>query len=321
MKNCKLKFLSSFLGAVACFGLVPMGKMNNACAKSNISVASGVAIGTGAVVLGAAAIFGIVALTGGFSKSEDSEDNNSKPAPRSEVPYRVEPLDKISDSYINQIINPNSKIKLDNFEIVQTGGDSKLSGITDAKLLTKSEYGKVAIIDAANNGGIGGGGVDGAIFAAMSQNGCDPVGDISKNVPCYEGQGNIRIKDGGAIIHSSYGIGKQCPNVPYVIQTVSPKIYNEKNLNMLYSALYNVVALGIEYRCDTLMTPAVGMGAFYHGKTPAVAKECAKVTAKAINDAKRDKKSNVKIVITQHDDPDSSRRNDAFFDALKEMIK
>lgn len=317
MKRSSLKLISSLMGLVTMFELVQIDGVNTVSAKSNLSVAAKVSIGLAGTVALGAIVAGGIALGVGLdkSKSEDSKKEDSKEERIKEIPYRVEPCAP-AKSYIDKIIS-DSKIKISNFEIVKTGGKCDFTGITDSKLLSRKEYGKVGIIDAANRGGLGGGGVDGAIFSAMSENGCEPENEIEKSVPCYPGS-NDRIHDGGAVIHSSYGIEKTCPNVPYVIQTVSPVLNDDENLPLFYSAWYRAVELGIKSGCDTLVTAAVGMGAFCANDKLEFAEKCAGVAAQAINDARRDCKKNIKIVLTDHQD---NRRKAAFFDALEKMIK
>lgn len=240
---------------------------------------------------------------------------------------RVEPLN-ITRNYISNIISkaePNlSKYR---FEIVQTrvtqtdGTIKYPSGIVDQTLLSNPSYGQIAIVDAANVHGLGGGGVDGAIFTAMNHGVQYPPGQspiakvITAKMPCYDNS-KIRIKEGGAIIHRSYGIGAAFPDVPYVIQTVSPQISSEKDLPLFYSAWYNAVHLGIASGCDTLFIPGIGMGVFCKNQSARFAKKCARVAAQAMKDAINNY-SSIKIVIIDHQD---NIRNAAFFDELKQMI-
>ena len=229
---------------------------------------------------------------------------------------RSEPLN-IERGYVSRIIsksNSNPKFSKDKFEIVKTGeGTQYPSGIVDRKLLSDKRYGKVAIVDAANTGGLGGGGVDGAIFRAMG--GQNVVNDIRAKLPCY-GNSDTRIKEGGAIVHGSYKIGEDFSNVRYVVQTVSPKIRSEGDLPLFYSAWYSAVNLGAKLGCNTIFMPGIGMGVFCENKSTEFAKKCAKVAVQAIKDAIEDSKASIKIVIIDHRD---ERRSAGFFDELERM--
>lgn len=229
---------------------------------------------------------------------------------------RLEPLDM--ENYFLDIISQshlNPKFSKDKFEIVNTGeGTPYPRGIVDRQLLSGNKYGKIAIVDAANTSGLGGGGVDGAIFKAMGEQ--DVVNDIRANLPCYANS-DTRIKEGGAIVHGSYKIGEDIPNVSYVVQVVSPKLRSEIDLPLFYSAWYNAVRLGARVDCDTIFMPGIGMGVFCENKSLEFAKKCAKVAVQAIKDAIRDSgKASIKIVIVDHHD---ERRSAGFFDELKKM--
>lgn len=228
---------------------------------------------------------------------------------------RLEPLD-IKNNFLYIFCRPvESNFSKDKFEIVKTGeGTPYPRGIVDRQLLSGNKYGKIAIVDAANTSGLGGGGVDGAIFRAMG--GQNVVNDIRANLPCYANS-DTRIKEGGAIVHGSYKIGEDIPNVSYVVQVVSPKLRSEIDLPLFYSAWYNAVRLGARVDCDTIFMPGIGMGVFCENKSLEFAKKCAKVAVQAIKDAIRDSgKASIKIVIVDHHD---ERRSAVFFDELKKM--
>ena len=164
---------------------------------------------------------------------------------------RLEPLD-IKNNFLYIFCRPvESNFSKDKFEIVKTGeGTPYPRGIVDRQLLSDNKYGKIVIVDAANTSGLGGGGVDGAIFKAMGEQ--DVVNDIRANLPCYANS-DTRIKEGGAIVHGSYKIGKDIPNVSYVVQAVSPKLRSERDLPLFYSAWYNAVRLGAREDCAKLL--------------------------------------------------------------------
>lgn len=317
-----LKKLALFLGMVVfleCFGV---NSSELAFAKSHTTSATkkidykvvGLVAGVPLIPLG---IWGIGKLFGA-APSNESIENDELTVDRANVSIMRLPPHNVDAEYINRIISDDRNVNIEDITVIPTGAGTSYDGITDQKLLSRIKYGKVAIIDAANTGGLGGGGVDGAIFEAMG--GDDQAGlkkvqdDLTKMLPVVKG-GNVRILEGSAVIHSSYDIGKRHKNVPYVIQTVSPRLKDESDLVLFYSAWYNAVALGVKYECDALVTAAIGMGVFCENRSPEFAKKCAKVALQAINDAKGSR--NIRIVLTDHRD---NRRNEYFFDELRKII-
>lgn len=204
--------------------------------------------------------------------------------------------------------------KINNIKVVRTGNDKYGKGIVDDALLNDLSYDgkRTAIVDAANEFALGGGGVDGFIFDAMGQDRAQAY--IRKNLVPYKG--NHRIQTGGAIIHSSFNISDKHENVPYVIQAVSPKIYGEDAFPSLYSAYYNAVKLGIESGCKRLLVPALGMAIFFHS-TGEVAKKCADVAINAINDACKDMgDEDIEIIFTDYG---SNPTRPPFYQRLSEL--
>ncbi len=104
-----------------------------------------------------------------------------------------------------------------------------------------------AIVNAANNTLLGGGGVDGAIHRAGGKvilDQCKKIGG------CPTGEARITV--GG--------------NLPatYVIHTVGP-IYNKDNKiqeDLLYNAYYNSLLLAKEYKLESIAFPSISTGAY-----------------------------------------------------------
>ena len=212
-----------------------------------------------------------------------------------------------------------------NIYVIKTGyGTSYSAGITDKGLLSRYNDGKnTAIVDASNWSGIGGGGIDYAIFHAMGEDNAKKY--IKENCGTYSGEssggygdGKVRIHTGGAIIHSSFNIAKEYKNIPYVIQAVAPKgpgglktleDYNGY-FSQIYSAYYNAVKLGVRNGCQRLLVPALGMAIFFSDvqnsddwqtRRRDVAKKCAAVAINAINDARSDMGADdVEIIFPDH---------------------
>lgn len=104
-----------------------------------------------------------------------------------------------------------------------------------------------AIVNAANNTLLGGGGVDGAIH---KKGGHSILEQCLKHGGCPTGE--ARITTAGDL---------PCK---YVIHTVGPiydldKNYNEKNL---YNAYYNSLLLAVEYNLESISFPSISTGAY-----------------------------------------------------------
>lgn len=238
--------------------------------------------------------------------------------------HRVEPMNKVTPDYVSKIISKVESVPdKDTFEIVQKCEKNPLvSGvIVDPVFLSgvNKNYNKIAIIDAADTECHA---VDPDIICRTTcrtwpnrygpaESGFDP-----EKIPGYDGlKPKTRIKEGGALIRSSYNIGRVYPNIPYVIQTVSPKVKEEKDLPLFYSAWYQAVRLGIAHDCDALIIPMVSMDVFLENKSKSFAKKCARVAVQAIQDAKQ----NCLIKIVMVDCKDEGR-NAAFRDELAKII-
>ncbi len=113
-----------------------------------------------------------------------------------------------------------------------------------------------AIVNAANNTLLGGGGVDGAIHKAGGKeilDQCKKIGGCPTGEAKITVAGNLKSK--------------------YVIHTVGP-IYKDGRQGedkLLYNAYYNSLSLGYEYGLKTISFPSISTGAYnYPIKTAAV---------------------------------------------------
>lgn len=104
-----------------------------------------------------------------------------------------------------------------------------------------------AIVNAANNTLLGGGGVDGAIH---SKGGMTILDQCKKHGGCPTGE--ARITTAGDL---------PCK---YVIHTVGPVYGSNKNYNekMLYNAYFNSLKLAMEYNVKSIAFPSISTGAY-----------------------------------------------------------
>lgn len=108
-----------------------------------------------------------------------------------------------------------------------------------------------AIVNAANTGLLGGGGVDGAIHKAAGLALLDACRQIKKinGMRCPAGEARITLSG----------------NLPsqHVIHTVGPIYHQTKNPKfLLESAYYNSLALAKENHCTTIAFPAISCGVY-----------------------------------------------------------
>lgn len=244
-----------------------------------------------------------------FTYTEKSKFEESKQKACSEVASRVGPSALRVDL---KYVEPRAfKSKLD-VKIVKTGQGSTegYAGITDEKLLQNKSIckGRVAIVDAANTRGRGGGGVDGAIFKAMGYASApSSIGSLFTPI----GNNDELIETGGAIIHSSFGIATMSQGtVPFVIQAVGPDSFvgNSNQLKQLYSAYYAAFRLAIQSGCRTALVPPISLGIFGRSipddKAESVGRNSAKALLKALHDAQKVcgvRPRSLRVVVMDHD--------------------
>ncbi|HEY8363415.1 MAG TPA: O-acetyl-ADP-ribose deacetylase [Tissierellaceae bacterium] len=141
-----------------------------------------------------------------------------------------------------------------------------------------------AIVNAANNTLLGGGGVDGAIHRVGGRiilEQCKKIGG------CPTGEARITV--GG--------------NLPckYVIHAVGP-IYKDGNSGeeeLLYNAYYNSLKLAKEYNLKSIAFPSISTGAYGYPKEKAV-----KVAVKAVLDFIDNQKFPEKIIFVLYSEKD-----------------
>lgn len=120
-----------------------------------------------------------------------------------------------------------------------------------------------AIVNAANNTLLGGGGVDGAIHkkgGSILFEQCKKVGGCPTGEARITTAGNLKSK--------------------YVIHTVGP-VYKGREIDkkLLYNAYYNSLNLSLEYNIRTIAFPSISTGAYGYP-----IEEAAKIALKAIMD-------------------------------------
>lgn len=131
-----------------------------------------------------------------------------------------------------------------------------------------TEYKGDAIVNAANNTLLGGGGVDGAIHnkgGKIILEQCKKIGGCATGEAVITTAGNLFAK--------------------YVIHTVGP-VYGRDLKNqgrLLYNAYYNSLELAKEYGLTSIAFPSISTGVYGYP-----VEEAAKVVAKAIDDFNTD---------------------------------
>lgn len=127
-----------------------------------------------------------------------------------------------------------------------------------------------AIVNAANERMLGGGGVDGAIHTAAGPRlleACQQVPEVSPGVRCPTGE--ARITRGGRL------------QAKYVIHTVGPKYESaEASAPLLAAAYRSSLQLANKHRLENVAFPAISTGIYGYPK-----EEAAEVALKAVRDA------------------------------------
>jgi len=125
--------------------------------------------------------------------------------------------------------------------------------LVEVKLANITKLAVDAIVNAANERLLGGGGVDGAIHAAAGREllaACRDIAEVRPGVRCPTGE--VRLTP-----------GFQLP-ARFVIHTVGPVWYggNENEPELLASCYRNVLALCSEQGCRTVAIPAISCGVY-----------------------------------------------------------
>jgi O-acetyl-ADP-ribose deacetylase (regulator of RNase III) len=133
-----------------------------------------------------------------------------------------------------------------------------------------------AIVNAANERMLGGGGVDGAIHRAAGKE----LLEACKRVP--EKRPGVRCPTGEAVpIKITWPVSEgNLPQVRYIINTVGPIYQNaEKSAPLLRSAYRNSLLTAIEHNCRSIAFPAISCGVYGYPL-----REAARVALEAVQD-------------------------------------
>jgi len=111
-----------------------------------------------------------------------------------------------------------------------------------------------AIVNAANEQMLGGGGVDGAIHRCAGptlRQACEAVPEVSPGIRCPTGEARLTSAGEGNLL------------VPFVIHTVGP-VYqdDEHSTPLLESAYENVLTLANQSKIKTIAFPAISCGVY-----------------------------------------------------------
>ncbi len=108
-----------------------------------------------------------------------------------------------------------------------------------------------AIVNAANSGMLGGGGVDGAIHRAAGPK----LLDACRRVPVVN---DIRCPAGEARITPGFDL-----KATYIIHTVGPRYTIDPKPEVLLASAYeNSLKLALENKCESIAFPAISCGAY-----------------------------------------------------------
>lgn len=115
-----------------------------------------------------------------------------------------------------------------------------------------------AIVNAANSGLEGGGGIDGAIHNAAKVNGKDLLVDEAK---AYKALHKISsFPTGSAMVMNPYGLG---PKISMIVFTVGPQGDSTPAKDLeLYSAVYNSLLKAQEFGAQSISIPTISTGIY-----------------------------------------------------------
>eukprot|EP00483_Globobulimina_turgida_P013214 UN13238 len=120
-----------------------------------------------------------------------------------------------------------------------------------------------AVINAASERMLGGGGVDGAIHRAAGGNLLQWIKD---NVSIIDGNSNSRCLTGNVVLTPGFGL-----NTEYIIHTVGPIYNNYENPAVLLRSCYdNCLKIGIANNMKSIAFPAISCGVYGYPKDEAI---------------------------------------------------
>jgi len=115
-----------------------------------------------------------------------------------------------------------------------------------------------AIVNAANEALLGGGGIDGAIH---SKAGVELYNECKK-IPLLKGSSSDRIKTGDAVITSSYNIQEDQPLIKYVVHTAGPRGTTPNRKEILANAYRNSLEVARQKGVRSIAFSAISVGIF-----------------------------------------------------------
>lgn len=133
-------------------------------------------------------------------------------------------------------------------------GQERAISVAFGDLLQESD----TIVNAANSGLEGGGGIDGAIHNAAKVNGKDLLVDEAKAYKTLHKISSFPI--GSAMVMNPYGLG---PAIKMIIFTVGPQGDSTPAKDLeLYSAVYNSLLKASEYGAKSISIPTISTGIY-----------------------------------------------------------
>ena len=116
----------------------------------------------------------------------------------------------------------------------------------------------VAIVNAANEVLLGGGGIDGVIHRAAGSE----LREECAAIPLLEGHPRHRIKIGDAVLTESYNIKNRQPTIQHIVHTVGPRAGTPNKEELLANAYRNSLVVAQESGIRSIAFPAISVGIF-----------------------------------------------------------